>query len=203
MHLASSVTSTLASKLCLTATLVGGLAFAGWSRASGLDELDGLVAFDLASYVLVTLLIVVNVWRRGPAQAEDTRFGTWCICLASYVYYLAFEPGDGFAWVVVLHLLGDSSLVYLGKSFALLPARRSIKVGWLYRWVRHPAYSSYLLADVSYCVAVPSLWNVVVALVGCALLVVRAQLEERVLSSDPEYRRYQLRTPSRFIPWIY
>ena len=85
----------------------------------------------------------------------------------------------------------------------MLPARRKIKSGWLYRWVRHPAYASYLLTDLAYFVAQPSPRNFVVTLAGAALLVTRAALEERVLVFDPEYRAYQQRTRWRFFPYVY
>lgn len=177
-------------------------ALSGAARAELSPPLSANV-LDLALYVCVTVWLIVNVWRRPPALTEDRRIATWMLCLASYSYFLAFEPGQAFVWIVGLHLLGDSSLLYLGRSFAVLPARRQIKSGWLYRWVRHPAYASYMLTDLAYCIALPTPRNFLVTLVGAGLLVTRARLEEHVLVFDPAYRAYQLRTRWRFFPGLY
>jgi len=169
----------------------------------GVAPVTPLELVDLGMYAVVTAVLVVNVWRRPAPLSEDTSAAAWIVSLASYAYYLLFEPGDAPAWIVPLHLLADTSLVYLGTSFSVLPARRDVKVGWLYRCVRHPAYAAYVLADAAFCIAVPSLRNVVVAVCGGALLVVRARLEEHVLSEDPAYARYQRATRYRFFPGVY
>jgi protein-S-isoprenylcysteine O-methyltransferase Ste14 len=200
--------SSTTAKLGLSFLMLAGVAYAGYSqlafdpRAPDYSQ-GGWIWFDLVVYAAVTALVLVNVWRRPAANSEDNRLSTWIVCLACYAYPLAYEPGETFTWVIVFHVLGDSSLIYLGRSFAVMPARRAIKTGWLYRVVRHPTYATYLLADVSYCVAVLSVQNLAVAGLGVALLVTRARLEERVLADDVAYQEYRQRTRYRFFPGLY
>lgn len=190
------------ANVALSALLVGAFALAAQSALSD-PQASPLEMADLCAYLAVTAVLVVNVWRRPDALSEDTSPTAWIVSLSSYAYYLFFDAGDAPAWIVPLHLVADTSLIYLGTSFSVLPARRDVKSGWLYRFVRHPAYAAYMLADVTFCIAVPSVRNVAVALCGGALLVVRAHLEERVLGEDPTYREYQRATRYRFFPGAY
>jgi protein-S-isoprenylcysteine O-methyltransferase Ste14 len=93
--------------------------------------------------------------------------------------------------------------LYLGESFAILPARRRLRTGFVYRIVRHPVYATYVLTDAAFLASSPSAWNLVVALLGAGTLAWRASLEERLLWRDPEYERYARRTRYRFIPFVY
>ncbi len=95
-----------------------------------------------------------------------------------------------------------ASICSLGRSFGLVPAHRGIKVGGMYRFIRHPLYGAQLLF---YCAYLPAnfTWT------GLALLVaifvgmnLRASAEERLLSKDPEYRSYLQRVRYRFIPGV-
>jgi protein-S-isoprenylcysteine O-methyltransferase Ste14 len=78
----------------------------------------------------------------------------------------------------------------LGRSFGLMPANRGIVCAGLYRLVRHPIYSGYLISHTAFLLAYPSLWNLVVLLVADAALLARAAREEGTLAEDPEYREY-------------
>ncbi|MEE8408173.1 MAG: hypothetical protein V3T05_01080, partial [Myxococcota bacterium] len=102
---------------------------------------------DIAWWIVVTTILLVNVARRGPAKEKDTRWGVWVVCAVSTLHVMAFEWGDESRvayWVLIVIILSaDLNLIYLGKSFAILPARREIRRGWIYRLVRHPIYACY------------------------------------------------------------
>lgn len=164
---------------------------------------EGENRFDFALYVLVTAVLVINTARRGPAVAEDNRLWVWIVCALSSVYYLAFEPSQVAAVVILLHILGDLSLIYLGRSFAILPARRTVRVGWLYRYVRHPTYATYIMTDLLLITTSPSARNVAVAGLGLGLFLVRIRLEERLLLADATYEAYCRRTPRRLLPGVF
>lgn len=186
----------LLRNLGLSAYLVALLAWALGDGGNAWQQLDGLL------YLAATAGLVLATLRRSAPRAADERWSTWLLCLVSSAYFLAFAEGQAPAWVVTLHLLGDASLLYLGRSFALLPARRQVRTGFAYRYVRHPAYASYLATDLAFVASEPSLWNALVASVGAACLVERANREERVLLGDATYQAYRRRTPHRFIPFV-
>ena len=102
-----------------------------------------------------------------------------------------------------MNLLADTSLIALGQSFSLLPARREVRVGWMYRIVRHPAYSAYMIVDAVYVTLLPTPQNIAVLIGGAILFWWRAILEERLLMHDPTYRDYVKQTRWRFVPFVF
>lgn len=94
------------------------------------------------------------------------------------------------------------SFIYLGRSFAVLPARRGVVRSGPYRWVRHPAYSGELVMIGACALAAGSWWGWGVWLSAVGLVVVRARAEERVLGADAGYVRYRACTPDRLLPGL-
>lgn len=166
------------------------------------DELWGKLMWATVGGVLI-----FNTLRRSPVVEQDARWWVWLVCTASLLRFLAFESNvesrSAFWMLVFFNLIADTALIALGKSFSLLPARRQIRTGWMYRIVRHPAYSAYMIIDVVYVTQLPTVRNIVVVLFGVALFVCRAKLEEALLSNDPAYREYMQRVRWRFVPWVY
>jgi protein-S-isoprenylcysteine O-methyltransferase Ste14 len=73
-----------------------------------------------------------------------------------------------------------------------------------YAFVRHPGYAGPIAAHLGLPIALGSLWGLLPALLGCALVVVRLRYEERVLSADlPGYRDYVQRVPWRLLPRVW
>jgi protein-S-isoprenylcysteine O-methyltransferase Ste14 len=69
--------------------------------------------------------------------------------------------------------------------------------------VRHPIYTGYLITHVGFVLANPTTWNISLILVGDAALVVRALMEERVLSKDAEYQGYCQRVGWHLMPGVF
>jgi len=162
---------------------------------------------DIVWWIIVSTILLVNVMRRGPAVEKDSRWWVWIVCAISILHVMAFEYGDESRiafWVLVFIIVAaDLNQIYLGKSFAILPARRAIRSGWAYRLVRHPIYACYILADIIFLTQVPTIRNAAVLAVGAALFAIRAGLEERLLRNDPVYVEYSRRTCWRFLPYLY
>jgi protein-S-isoprenylcysteine O-methyltransferase Ste14 len=165
---------------------------------------------DWITFFLTTTIILANTVRRPPAIETDQRIWVFCVCAFSLIYFIGFDGGSAGAigelahWLIIAcHIVGDLCLIYLGKSFAVLPARRMIKIGFLYRFVRHPVYSLYVIADCIFVVIVPSARNITLLVLGAMAFLVRANLEERLLKGDISYREYQSKTRYRFIPWVF
>jgi protein-S-isoprenylcysteine O-methyltransferase Ste14 len=93
--------------------------------------------------------------------------------------------------------------VALGRSFGIAPANRGIVVRGPYVVVRHPIYTGYLLTHVAFLVAHPSALNAVVIVIADTALVLRALIEEQVLSRDEEYRSYCRRVEWHLVPGVF
>jgi protein-S-isoprenylcysteine O-methyltransferase Ste14 len=91
----------------------------------------------------------------------------------------------------------------LGRSFGIAPANRGIVIRGPYVLVRHPIYLGYLLTHAAFLVAHPTPWNAVVLLVADSALIVRALVEERVLSADAEYQSYCRRVGWHLVPGVF
>lgn len=96
------------------------------------------------------------------------------------------------------------AIVNLGRSLTPLPTpvpHGELRVGGLYRWVRHPIYAGIIALAVSVSLRSAS---VAVALVSAALVgwfMVKARWEEHHLARRyPGYASYAARTP-RFVPF--
>jgi protein-S-isoprenylcysteine O-methyltransferase Ste14 len=105
---------------------------------------------------------------------------------------------SGLALMLIL-----SGKLTLGRSFGLVPANRGVVVQGPYSAVRHPIYSGYLVAHLAFLAAHPSTWNVVVFAIADGALIVRALMEERVLTNDANYRDYCSRVSWHLIPGVF
>lgn len=93
--------------------------------------------------------------------------------------------------------------IALGRSFGLKPANRGVVVRGPYTLVRHPIYTGYLLTHVGFLVANPTPWNASVLLVADIALILRALMEERVLSADATYQQYCQRVGWHLVPGVF
>ncbi len=108
-----------------------------------------------------------------------------------------------FALAAVIGIWGVRSL---GRNRTPCPTPKAdveLVQSGIYRWLRHPLYSSVMLASVGWAL----LWASAAALAAAVLLGVflaaKARLEERLLRARfPGYAAYAERT-RRFIPWVY
>jgi len=134
---------------------------------------------------------------------------------ALLIAIVVLPPGDAWpvpAWLaavgLVIEVIGAAVLVVgivnLGRSLTPLPTpidHAVLKVGGLYRWVRHPIYSGIMALVIGVTIRSASL---VVAAVSVALtgwFMLKARWEEHHLARRyPDYDAYADRTP-RFVPF--
>jgi protein-S-isoprenylcysteine O-methyltransferase Ste14 len=116
-------------------------------------------------------------------------------------------PLIGDAATVILSALGLGLVVVgkmaLGRSFGLVPANRGIVVRGPYTFVRHPIYTGYLVTHLAFLIAHPTPWNAGVFIVADIALVLRALMEERILSADMEYQQYCRRVEWHLVPGVF
>jgi protein-S-isoprenylcysteine O-methyltransferase Ste14 len=162
----------------------------------------------LVSEALVVLLMII----RRPAQFIDRSPIAACVTVVSVVgpELLRANTVGAMAPDVLTATMSAAGLVLvvvakvtLGRSFGLIPANRGVVVQGPYKAMRHPIYAGYLITHVAFLLAYPSLWNVSIVLAGDLALVVRALLEERVLTRDPRYRRYCTQVNWHLVPGVF
>jgi protein-S-isoprenylcysteine O-methyltransferase Ste14 len=118
--------------------------------------------------------------------------------LAPPVWPLGCEIAFGIATALAL-----GSLAALGRSFAILPARRAIVARGPYRIVRHPAYASELAMLIAAGAARSPLWAALLAGLGVVALVPRILAEEALLAGDPAFAEYARKVRHRLVPGIW
>jgi|GEM_PF-3222930 len=139
-------------------------------------------------------------------------FHVLLICLLSKTYFLLFDmdvEGNrlGEIWGSVLFSSGIvlwlPSVVWLGKSFSILPAVREIRVTGPYRIIRHPIYCSYIIMELGVLAFLPSWWNGLIIGLAFGIYVIRLNIEEKILSGEKAYQAYCERVRYRLIPLVY
>ncbi len=162
----------------------------------------GVLGFVAAALFLV---------RRAP-RVVSTRRVEWFVAFAGTFGPSLLRPGGGGAgWGYAVGLalqvvgmgLGVCGYLTLRRSLGLVPAHRGLVTSGLYAVLRHPIYTSYVLAEAGYVVQSPSLRNLLVIVPAWTCQVLRIRAEERLLSEDPAYRAYAERTRRRLIPGIW
>jgi len=100
-------------------------------------------------------------------------------------------------------LVAFLSLATLGRSFGIVAANRGVKTRGPYRFVRHPAYTGYLICYLGYAAENPRPLNFVLLFVSTSFQLIRISEEERVLESSREYRSYREAVRYRLVPSVY
>ncbi|MCU1383282.1 MAG: isoprenylcysteine carboxyl methyltransferase [Acidobacteria bacterium] len=93
--------------------------------------------------------------------------------------------------------------IALGRSFGLVPANRGVVVRGPYTMVRHPIYTGYLITHIAFLMAQPTPWNAGVFLLADTALVLRALMEERILSADVDYQQYCRKVGWHLVPGVF
>jgi protein-S-isoprenylcysteine O-methyltransferase Ste14 len=135
----------------------------------------------------------------------------WVIALTGTFCLLLLRPTQASHDLVVGQFLVCTGLVLqalgmlsLKRSIGMVPANRGIVTTGLYRVVRHPLYSSYVLTLIGYLISNFTLGNALVVLaLWFPLTILRIVEEERFLSQDPGYVLFMERTRWRLIPYVF
>jgi protein-S-isoprenylcysteine O-methyltransferase Ste14 len=178
--------------------------FTDYMRTGHVTGLLLLVGESLV-VVLTILRRRTNIVDRSVAAAISTT-----VSLAGPALLRATDGHAGLAPDHVTALLSGLGLllvvvgkITLGRSFGVVPANRGVVVRGPYSVVRHPIYTGYLITHVSFLMAHPAPWNLSVILIADFALIVRALMEERVLSSDAAYQQYCERVGWHLVPGVF
>lgn len=160
--------------------------------------------------VAITLLVALLVMTRSPVRRE----GSWqAIGLALPTVGLgavAFHGVAADSWstssATILAVgagLTATAFLSLGKSFAVLPSLREVKVRGPYRWVRHPAYAGELIMLAACVLAERSVFLLGIWLAAMLLITPRILAEERLLLSSESYAVYKSHVKYRLVPGVW
>jgi protein-S-isoprenylcysteine O-methyltransferase Ste14 len=162
----------------------------------------------LVSESLVVVLTIVRrrtqIVDRSAAAAIMT---TLSLCGPALLRANDIAPLAPDAITALISAVGLSLVVVgkiaLGRSFGVVPANRGVVVRGPYTFVRHPIYTGYLITHLMFLVAHPTPWNASVILVSDVALILRALMEERILSGDVEYQSYCRRVGWHLVPGVF
>lgn len=178
-----------------------------WGVLGLIEELSAVRAALLALDLTVATLLL----RRR--LLDWGRPGLWLRALPSVVAAGAsfrLASLEGTSWALgptVLFCAATAwtvtSLAWLGRSFALLPARAELRTTGPYALLRHPAYLGEM-AMVAACVWAAPGWAT--GLCGAALIPAmgwRVLAEERLMADNPAHEAYRARVRWRLLPWLW
>jgi protein-S-isoprenylcysteine O-methyltransferase Ste14 len=153
-------------------------------------------------YVLQHLIVLGIALTRPRPKVWDYSIASSTAVAIAYLYpyaqviwlrwspgYVAW-PGAGLILVTLGACLSLISLLTMGRLFGIRPALRGLAKSGPYRFIRHPMYLSYLVADIGYNLQEWNSATLLLVIVGWASLVYRIYAEERVLSQHREWPTY-------------
>jgi protein-S-isoprenylcysteine O-methyltransferase Ste14 len=163
-------------------------------------------------YVLQHLIVLVIALARHRPKVWDYSIVSSLAVGIAYAYpyaqviYLRWSPGyvawpaAGLILVTLAAVLSFVSLVTIGRLFGIRPAVRGLVTSGPYRFIRHPMYLSYILADIGYNLQEWNFVTILLVLAGWASLVYRIHAEERVISQHAEWPAYAVLVRYRLFP---
>jgi len=166
-------------------------------------------------YVLQHFMVLGIALTRPQPKVRDYSLASSMAVVVAYAYpyaqviYLRWSPGhvaSPLAGLVLVALAAGLSLVSLltmGRLFGVRPALRGLVASGPYRFVRHPMYLSYIVADVGYNLQEWNFVTLLLVLVGWMSLVYRIQAEERLLSQHAEWPAYVGLVRYRLFPGLW
>ena len=166
-------------------------------------------------YVLQHLVVLGIAISRPAPTARDYSIASSTAVIVAYAYpyaqviYLRWSPGYvawpgvGLALVTFAAGLSLVTLLTLGRLFGVRPAVRGLATSGPYRFVRHPMYLSYILADIGYNLQEWNFVTLLLVLVGWASLVYRIHAEEQLLSQHAEWPAYVVLVRYRLFPGLW
>jgi protein-S-isoprenylcysteine O-methyltransferase Ste14 len=152
--------------------------------------------FTLVDWVYVSQHLVVlgiSFTRRPPVVRDDSLATSLAVAVAytypyAQVIWLHWTtghiewPAGGLVLAALSACLSLASLLSIGRLFGVRPALRGLATKAPYRFVRHPMYLSYFLADLGYELQEWNVGTVLIVMMGWMSLIYRIYAEERMLS---------------------
>jgi protein-S-isoprenylcysteine O-methyltransferase Ste14 len=178
--------------------------FADYMRTGHITGLLLLVGESLVVVLTIARRRAIAVDRSAAAALLTTISLTGPVLLRATDGHLALASDQLTALLSAIGLvIVVTGKMTLGRSFGVVPANRGVVVRGPYQFVRHPIYAGYLITHAAFLAAHPVAWNLTIVLLGDAALILRALMEERVLSTDAAYQEYCRRVGWHLVPGVF
>ncbi len=160
------------------------------------------------------IIALFALWRRVPhaVTLQPQHWVTTFVCTGLGVSSSVFAWSNGVQllpdWLLTGTLAAAAvcslvSRVSLGRCFGLLPANRGVVTHGTYRFVRHPVFAAFLVAELALLAGRFSLPLLGMTLVMMMMICVRVLQEERFLGDDPAYQQYTRAVRYRLVPGLW
>ena len=192
--------------------LLLGLMFLSWAilRVSTAEELDRWAVAQLVPAVIHFVVAILFLIREPSVLRGDTV--VILVSLPSFVVggiaiNMAPAPHQ---WPVVAQLVfavgaagAVVGMIFLGRSFAIFPAVRTVVSRGPFRLIRHPIYFCELAMIAACCFAIGSPTQWVIFPIGVLALAIRIVWEEKVLLASSEYETFCQTVKYRLVPGVW
>jgi len=105
--------------------------------------------------------------------------------------------------VTLAACLSAASLVTMRRWFGVRPALRGLATTGPYRFVRHPMYLAYLIADIGYNLQEWNAGTALLVIAGWISLLYRIRAEERILSRHADWPKFISQVRYRLVPGVW
>jgi protein-S-isoprenylcysteine O-methyltransferase Ste14 len=198
-----------------------GLSAAGqqvrWALNQDFGKLATADLLDFAAETVDTFfqlaIAILIVMRYRRVAATGGLYPRLVALLGSFLFLLLvpflsrheLSPNLDFLSILLMlsgSILATVVLLYLGRSFSILPEARRLVVTGPYRLVRHPLYATEMICMLGLAIQF-TLWPaVIVFLIQLVIQLERMRIEEQLLNRTfPEYEIYASKT-TRLIPGL-
>jgi protein-S-isoprenylcysteine O-methyltransferase Ste14 len=169
-----------------------------------------LLVFRETFFIAYLLMALTFLGVRKGAKAFTGRNRNYLYTILGFSSPLLFQStllAGPLAVAASLELIGLSlvatAFLSLNRSFGLAPENRGIKTGGVYRFVRHPMYLGYILAEAGYVFENASTFNLFILMISFLFLLLRLRAEEQLLQQDRAYRSYARKTKWKLLPLVF
>jgi protein-S-isoprenylcysteine O-methyltransferase Ste14 len=164
-------------------------------------------------YLVTEGLVMLLVLTRRSTDQISVSMRDWSVAFSGTFLPMLVVPGvqplfgptvviGGFSLFVGFTLSVWAKL-QMRRSFGIVAANRGLKTAAPYNLIRHPMYLGYLLSQLGFLSLNLNAWNAMLLTAWTCLQVARIHAEERILISDPVYRRHIARVRYRLVPLVY
>lgn len=173
-----------------------------------LIQSESLLAPSLeVSYKVVFLYFILSY---RPSKEGNTSLMATIVTILHIGFGFLFKsnPESGaqvipFVLMAIGTLIFTLSIIDLGKSFDLLPAKREVVKKGMYQYVRHPMYLGYTVFFLGVVLNNFCLENILIFMAFVGVTSLRIYLEEKELSKSQSYRDLMKISRFKLIPAVY